>query len=354
MLDKALIQDILTRQLNLTARDYEITPLRGDASNRKYYRLHTTRSVQGQSFIVMELAEPEDFKKSEEKVSTSDIPIKELPYINILKHLEASQVAVPRLYFYEEKKGWLFLEDLGDVTMWEELKGRDLETHRQYYTLAIDELLKLQIQGTRRTNPNCIAFGRAFDLPLLMWEFDHFLEYGVEVYKKKKISPEDRQKAMAAFGEMMRPLVAEPRYLTHRDYHSRNLMIHEGRIRVLDFQDALMGPAQYDLASLLRDSYVSLPEELIDGLLDYYIDRKEALEGVLVDRPLFLRLFDWMSIQRNLKAAGRFAYIDKVKKNPNYLQHIPPTLDKVRRNFSKYSELSELKQILSRYAEELQ
>jgi len=357
MLDEAAVQDILRGvlgcQLQLSPGRYAITPLRGDASNRKYYRLYPADHRQGFSIIVMELAEPEAFKKSEEQVSTSHVPIRELPYINILKHLQACQVAVPQLYYYEEKKGWLFLEDLGDITLWEELKGGDLEIHQRYYILAIDELLKIQLQGTRLTSSDCITFGRAFDVPLLMWEFDHFLEYGVEVYKKKKITPEDRRKIREVFEEIARSLAAEPRYFTHRDYHSRNLMIHKGKIRVLDFQDALMGPAQYDLASLLRDSYLSLSEDLIKELLDYYLDRKRALEGVAVDRQKFLRLFDWMSIQRNLKAAGRFAYIDAVKRNPNYLQFIPSTLSNVRRNLAKYQELGELKTVLSRYVEEL-
>jgi hypothetical protein len=358
MLNEAAVQDILrkvlARQLPLSPGRYEITPLRGDASNRRYYRLHPSDHGKGDSVIVMELAEPEAFKKSEEKVSTNLAPIRELPYINILKHLKNSQVAVPQLYYYDEKKGWLFLEDLGDITLWEELKGRDLETHRRYYTQAIDELLKIQIQATHLANPDCIAFGRAFDAPLLMWEFDHFLEYGVEVYKKKKIAPQDRQKVRAIFEDIAQSLAAEPRCFTHRDYHSRNLMVQGGKIRVLDFQDALMGPAQYDLASLLRDSYLSLPEKLMTELLDYYMDRKQTLEGQPMNRQSFVRLFDRMSIQRNLKAAGRFAYIDTVKHNPNYLQFIPPTLGYVRKNLAKYPELGELHDILSRYVEELQ
>jgi aminoglycoside/choline kinase family phosphotransferase len=357
MLDETAVQDILkgvrSQPLNLAPGRYGITPLRGDASNRRYYRLYPADHGQGLTLIVMELAEPEAFKKSEEKVTASQVPIQELPYINILKHLQACQVAVPQLYYYDAKRGWLFLEDLGDVTLWEELKGRDLETHRRYYIQAIDELLKLQIEGTRQAHPNCIAFGRAFDVPLLMWELDHFLEYGVEVYKKKKILPQDQQKMKAVFEKISGLLASEPRYFTHRDYHSRNLMVQSGRLRVLDFQDALMGPAQYDLASLLRDSYITLPENLIDELLNYYLERKQAIEGRPDDRARFIKLFDWMSVQRNLKAAGRFAYIDAVKKNPNYLQFIPPTLEKVRKNLSKYPELRELQTTLSHYVEEL-
>jgi aminoglycoside/choline kinase family phosphotransferase len=186
-----------------------------------------------------------------------------------------------------------------------------------------------------------------------MWEFDHFLEYGVEAYKKKRIVPEDRSRVRGVFEKIAQCLAAEPRYFTHRDYHSRNLMIQKKMVRVLDFQDALMGPAQYDLASLLRDSYIALPENLIEELLGYYIDQKQILEGVEVNRQRFVKLFYWMSIQRNLKAAGRFVYIDAVKHNPNYLPFILPTLGYVRNSLSKYPELGELRGILSHYVEEL-
>jgi N-acetylmuramate 1-kinase len=357
MLDEAFVEEllngILRRELDLLPERYEIIPLLGDASNRKYYRLRPATPAGAKSIILMELAEAEDFKKSEEKVTTSRVPVKELPYINILRHLETCQVAVPKLYYYEKEKGLLFLEDLGDITLREELDGCDPAAYRPYYVLAIEELLKIQIQGTRLENPDCIAFGRAFDMPLLMWEFDHFLEYGVEEGHAKKMDPKDRHRCRSLFEEIAQSLAMQPRYLTHRDFHSRNLMIQDGKIRVLDFQDALMGPAQYDLASLLRDSYLSLSEELVQELLTYYLDRKESLEGITVDRKEFIRLFDLMSVQRNLKACGRFAYIHTVKHNPNYLPYISPTLKNVRSNLAKYPELHDLRNLLKQYVEGL-
>ncbi len=353
MLKKSEIDRILKKVLHFSPEGYRILPLPGDASNRRYHRLKPGDPCSGPSLIVMELAEPEAFKQSEEKGTGCELEIHELPFINILKHLEAARVGVPKLYFYEKRKGWLFMEDLGEATMYEALKGKGTGDYELFYRRAIDELLKLQVAGTRLDGRNCLAFGRAFDLPLLMWEIDHFIEYGIEVYKGRKVADRDRAALRQAFEGMMRPVAAEPRVLTHRDYHSRNLILQGDRVRVLDFQDALMGPAQYDLASLLRDSYVSLDDTLIDQLLHYYLDAKSDLEGVQGDPERFVWLFDWVSIQRNLKAAGRFAYIHAVKKNPNYLQYIPSTLSKVKKNLSKYPQLAQLRMILSRYVEEL-
>jgi aminoglycoside/choline kinase family phosphotransferase len=141
---------------------------------------------------------------------------------------------------------------------------------------------------------------------------------------------------------------------THRDYHSRNLMVDGGRLGVIDFQDALMGPATYDLASLLRDAYIQLDEALVDDLVAYYLDRMAERGSVWNDRPAFRFLFDLTSIQRNLKAAGRFVYIDRVKGNAKFLADVPRVLGYVKRNLQKYSDLAALRKHLTPYVPELQ
>jgi aminoglycoside/choline kinase family phosphotransferase len=131
-------------------------------------------------------------------------------------------------------------------------------------------------------------------------------------------------------------------------------MVDGARLGVIDFQDALLGPATYDLASLLRDAYIELDEALIDRLINRYLDQMAAHRQVWTNREAFRRLFDFTSIQRNLKAAGRFVYIDRVKGNPKFLADIPRTLGYVRRNLQKYPELETLRKHLARYVPELQ
>jgi N-acetylmuramate 1-kinase len=136
-------------------------------------------------------------------------------------------------------------------------------------------------------------------------------------------------------------LAAEPRVLCHRDYHSRNLMVHAGQLFVIDFQDARMGPNTYDLVSLLRDSYVDLPETLVESLRDDF--------GAEVDEsPVeFRRRFDVMAMQRNLKALGTFGFQAVSKANPVYAQYVPRTLRYVRDNLERNSRFSRLHDILA-------
>ncbi len=301
------------------------------------------------SLILMELAEPEAFKRSEEAISPSDVPVTELPFLNIQRYLTSRGLGVPRIYYYDVTDGRLVLEDLGDLTLWDAIAGAATERIESLYRLAIDELVKLQSDSTPPPS-QCLAFGRRFDHALLMWEFEHFLEYGVEARNSATVPPEQRGKIRKAFERIAEEITATPSVLVHRDYHSRNLMVTDGCIRVIDFQDALVGPLPYDLASLLRDSYVVLEEPLIDRLIAYYCS---VFKGPPQDPTAFRRIFDLTSLQRNLKAAGRFVYIEKVKGRPTHLPYVAPTLRSVRRNLEKHPELSELRGLLGPLVPEL-
>jgi hypothetical protein len=138
-------------------------------------------------------------------------------------------------------------------------------------------------------------------------------------------------------------------YFTHRDYHSRNLMVQGDRLRILDFQDARLGPPQYDLASLLRDSYVQLPFEWEEELLDYYLQRTAKEEDFSQDRDRFVEIFNATCLQRNLKAIGTFASQKTLRGNDAYLEYIPATLAHIKRNLLEHREFSRLGDILAKY-----
>lgn len=350
MLDEGYIRKILGDKLGIILDGCSIKRLAGDASNRAYYRISTTNQ---QSYTIMELSYPEAFKASEEKISSSAVPVTELPFINISRFLLRYGVGVPEIYYYDRERGVLFLEDLGDATMQEVLQGGSPDRYDQYYKMAIDELLTIQIYATKGIDHNCIASGRRFDIPLLMWEFDHYIEYGVEARSGIKIPKTEQDEIRETFYKISGMLASEPACLTHRDYHSRNLMIKDERVRVIDFQDALMGPCIYDLASLLRDSYLELDDKLVDNLIGYYIRKRREIEGIELDKSRFRRVFDLMSIQRNMKAVGRFIYINVVKKRDTHLKYIPGTLGYIKKNLQKYRELKNLQKVLARYVKEL-
>ena len=351
--DRILVAATVESKLPFTGQFKSLTPLAGDASNRRYFRIELT-GPGVRPVILMQLAEPEAFKQSEEAVSGAAHQVTELPFLNILSHLSKTGVSVPQLYYYDHKAGLLYLEDFGDLTLSEACSKASAAELEARYTQAVDVLAQMQAKATSPADPNCLAFHRSFDVPLLMWEFDHFLEYGIVARQGKPMCADDHGPIRSAFEKIAELLAGEPRVFVHRDYHSRNLMVDGARLGVIDFQDALMGPATYDLASLLRDAYIELDEGLIDRLINRYLDQMAAHRQVWTNREAFRRLFDLTSIQRNLKAAGRFVYIDRVKGNPKFLADIPRTLGYVRRNLQKYPELESLRKHLVSYVPELQ
>jgi aminoglycoside/choline kinase family phosphotransferase len=351
--DPTRIAETVHTRLPFAAGVASMTPLAGDASNRRYFRV-ALKGAGPASVILMQLAEPEAFKQSEEAVSGTTVQINELPFTNVLAHLAKAGVTVPALHYYDRDAGLLYLEDFGDLSLAEACRHADRPTIDRLYRQAIEGLILLQARGTSPRDPGCIAFHRSFDVPLLMWEFEHFLEYGIVARQGKPMCSDDCLVIQEEFHKIARLLAGQPPVLVHRDYHSRNLMVDGHRMGVIDFQDALMGPASYDLASLLRDAYIQLDEDLVDGLIDYFLDGMAAQGRGRVDGAGFRRLFDLTSIQRNLKAAGRFVYIDRVKHNPKFLADIPRVLGYVKRNLLKYPELGTLRAHLTPYVAELQ
>jgi N-acetylmuramate 1-kinase len=357
-LDIQRLSSALQESLPFSSCLAHCAPLAGDASNRRYFRLYLSGGPV-ESLILMQLADPEVFKASEEAVSGSEGDISELPFLNVLTHLQAVGVSVPLLYFFDEPAGLVFLEDFGDVTLAQACQEANSATMERLYRQAIDVLVQLHVQASVPSKYPCLAFSRSFDVPLYLWEFDHFLEYGIVARQDKPMCAEDSFVIREEFQKIAEWLAEQPMVLTHRDFHSRNLMVDGDRLGVIDFQDALMGPVTYDLASLLRDSYIALDESLIDELLAYYQEKMcQALPSsqrtamYLNDVNTFRRLFDFSSIQRNLKAAGRFVYIDRVKGNPKFLASIPRTLKNVHSNLTKYPQLHHLLKHLSPYVPE--
>lgn len=345
-------EDILTQlrsKVEPQIKSVKIVALAGDASNRSYYRLEAEIArAAPRTFILMVLADPEPFKQSEEKAS-GKLETREIPFINIQRYMRSAGIAVPEIYFHDVAKGFIYLEDLGDLTFEQKVKSSSASDWTTFYRKAVDELIRIQ-NSRREGGSQCLAFERVYDRNLLNWEFDHFIEYGIEKRANIALPPEELLLIRSALAEISGKIASEAQVLVHRDYHSRNLMVQGESLRVIDFQDALLGPPQYDLASLLRDCYITLPEDLIDQLVEYYLDHAGALP---VNRKSFRYLLDLASLQRNMKAAGRFVFIDRVKNNPNFLQYVPKALKDISRNLAKYPEFKDLKRILAKHLPEL-
>lgn len=315
---------------------FQVIPLLGDASDRQYYRLHFTSPVDGlTSLVLMRLARP--------------YTAGELPFVNVQRYLALKGLPVPGVFADDAAHGFVVLEDLGDVTLEAALQRASLEQMRHWYRQALDMLLTIQDPETPAPRASCVAFRLAFDVDKFMWELDFFLTHMVQGLCRQRVTATDEAALRGQFWQIAVLLARQPRVLTHRDYHSRNLMLHQGRLRLIDFQDARLGPCQYDLASLLYDSYIVLPAELRAELLAYYLDRKERREGYPLDREAFLHVFDYMGLQRHLKALGTFGFQTVVKRNPRYASAIPVTLGYVQRHLARHPELHQLKDLLQTY-----
>lgn len=321
-----------------------IRKLKGDASNRSYYRVGSPP----ESYVVMVM--PLDSSKRSEEASKGEAPT-ELPFINVHRYLERLGVRVPRILRYEEPVGMMVLEDLGDTTFELALEGG--RRREELYTRAVDLLARMRAQAERQVDGSCLAFTRAFDEDLYDWELHHFREWGLEVWSGKKPTDSERAELDGTFRDIARQLAAAPRGFTHRDYQSRNLMVKEGELVVIDFQDALQGPRQYDLVALLRDSYVELERPFVEAMLERYLATFAEVSGERMERDAFIAFFDLLTVQRKLKDAGRFEYINRVKGNPGFLVSIPASLRYVREAFARRPELAGLQRLVARYVPEL-
>ncbi|MCP3103781.1 phosphotransferase [Myxococcus sp. K15C18031901] len=341
---EAALRDQVGQAIGRPVPQAPIKKLKGDASNRSYYRV----GASPESWVVMVM--PLDAtKKSEE--ATKGEPPKELPFVNVHRYLHKLGVRVPTILRYDEPAGMMVLEDLSDITFESALEGG--KHNHALYTRAVDLLARLRAQAEKHLDPDCLAFTRAFDEDLYDWELHHFREWGLEAWSGKQPTDAERAELDRTFRDIAKQLAAAPRGFTHRDYQSRNIMVKEGELVVIDFQDALQGPRQYDLVALLRDSYVELDREFVDAMLDRYIATFQEASGERIDAVEFKAFFDLLTVQRKLKDAGRFEFIHRVKGNPGFLVSIPASLRYVREAFRRRPELKGLQALVAKYVPEL-
>jgi hypothetical protein len=312
-----------------------VLPLTGDASDRRYFRV---RPRDAASYVLALHAAPFAFDA--------------LPFVNVAGLLARVPVPIPAILGHADDLGILALQDLGDMTLQAHLGAATPAEHTALYRQAMGFIAAIQRRGHDLRSDRYVPYGIAFDVEKLTWELDFFVKHFVVAYRGATITPADRAAIADECAAIVLELAGEARVLCHRDYHSRNLMWRDGQLFIIDFQDARMGPDTYDLASLLRDSYVDITDETLDDYIACFLalrggrpSREEALE--------FRRRFDLMALQRNLKALGTFGYQTATRSNPVYLQYIPRTLHYARTNLAKYPRFARLGELLGLYVAEL-
>jgi N-acetylmuramate 1-kinase len=333
----ARIERYLAEQ-DLAARVTKVLPLTGDASDRRYYRVLLPED----DSIVLAL-------------HAGAIDFEAMPFVAVARLLESIPLPVPSILHHSNDLGIIGLQDLGDVTLQAHLGAAAPAQHAALYRQAVSLIARLQVRGEELASDAYPPYTIAFDAEKLTWELEFFAKHFLGAYRGVPLSPAIRDALAGEWPAIVNELASERRVLCHRDYHSRNLMLHDGSLVIIDFQDARMGPDTYDLASLLRDSYVDLAPAQVDELIAYFLALQHGSRGVTAeDAAEFRRRFDLMALQRNLKALGTFGYQTVVRGNTVYIQYIPRTLNYVRTNLAKYPRFERLQEILADLVEELQ
>jgi aminoglycoside/choline kinase family phosphotransferase len=280
----------------------EISRLAGDASSRSYYRI----SVKNPDLTscILQTAEP-----------FPGISALDHPFLAMQSRLQKWGVRVPEVLGWESEKGWIVLEDLGDVSLQDDFRV-------EYYEAAIREIHTWTLKSQTDFRP-LLHYRQTFDWTKLNFEMEFMAEHLCQ-----RLLGADAQRFLALVRDNTEYLVDRPRFLCHRDYHARNLMIKDGQPYVIDFQDARMGPVTYDIASLLWDPYVRLSELNKAQLLTYWRQGLDAHEETRLPADWETEL-ERMKVQRLLKACGSYASFYNLKGRRDYLPSVRPAMTDV-------------------------
>jgi aminoglycoside/choline kinase family phosphotransferase len=308
--DAALVRLQRFLEEKRVAADKDILALTPDASTREYFRIPWKRRT------AIAAVYPEPFDPEVH------------PYLDVTRLFLAAELPVPEIYEVSATSGIIIQEDLGDQQLRLFFESASEEDAESYMERAIALIASIQAATDKAYEMRSIASHLAFDEAKLSWELSFFMEHYFGSLKGEKLSHGEAAELKAELNDVAAELAARPRVLCHRDYHSSNLMVDKkGRLRIVDHQDARMGPASYDLVSLLMDRQPeppSLAEVRAQRLFFLEERRRRGLDSL--DPDEFAREFRLMTVQRGLKAVGTFSYQTAVcGRGETYAQFIRPT-----------------------------
>lgn len=308
---------------------FSLTPVAGDASFRRYFRVTlkspTSLLANHQQAIVMDAPPP---KESIE------------PFYSLGQNLFNLGIDVPQIFASDQSQGFLLLEDFGHTQMLERLNN---ESSGLLYQKALSSLVHMQNHAKNIQVP-------AYNSHLLMSEMKLFIDWLLDTHLNIHLTKDETSEIQHCFSQLVESAVQQPQTFVHRDYHSRNLMIKSnGDIGIIDFQDAVYGPITYDAVSLLRDCYITWPDKQVNAWLEIY--HQSLIASHAIDSPLseFKQWFDLMGIQRHLKASGIFARLYHRDGKTGYLTDIPNTVRYVQTISQRYKQTECLAEIIKKY-----
>ena len=312
-------QDLLPATLRIAS---------ADASFRRYLRIDTAR---GETRIVMDA--PPDKENC-------------LPFVHVAGLMQAAGLRPPQVLDWQREDGFMLLTDLGDQTMMSAIDAANPPANQGLYLQAVDTLVQWQLASRPAELP-------PYDEALLRRELGLFPDWYLAQHKGLAVDGKVRETLDNAFDVIVQRNLAAPSVYVHRDFMPRNLMMpfQSEQLGVLDFQDAVYGPVTYDIASLMRDAFLSWEEDFVlDITIRYWEKARKAglmdFEGWHSDFGAFYRAVEWMGLQRHLKVAGIFARLTLRDGKPKYLQDAPRFIAYIRATASRYRELKPLLRLI--------
>jgi aminoglycoside/choline kinase family phosphotransferase len=333
--ERTFYRCLMTIQKNIAAlfnacgnKPLSVTKIQGDASSRQYFRVN---GLNGSAVACYDAT-----------LTTASAGTH--PFLVLHNLFSRHKLPVPAIMTMNAEQSIMLLEDCGDLLLQNLVHSSIEPTIRDLYKEIIDMLIQIQaISGDRNTIP----FSISFDREKLMFEFDFFIQYGLLDYFAPVFDAQLAGKLRNEF-ETISELLVKPEHfvLNHRDFHSRNILVHHNKPVIIDFQDARMGLPQYDAVSLLKDSYVHLSTSLTDELKRYHYHAlcSNQLTSMSFDEYLFY--FDISAFQRNIKAIGTFCYQTRIKKNNIFEHSIAPTLSYLPEYIAARNELKTAGELL--------
>ena len=322
MISEALIKHTVTRFPRLATGDVEIQPLEKGGSDRKYYRLRVT---DGPPLILVKYGGQREENRH---------------YVAIAQFLDLEGIRVPRIYFHDEAEGLIWMEDLGEIDLWEH-RNELWPQRRELYFSALDQASLLHERAHVAPGVEVLHLQKEFNAELYRWEQDYFFDNCLGRFFK--VAPEvldaiRRDPVPVAIAD---ELAALPRVLVHRDFQSQNIMIKNREAFFIDFQGLRPGLAQYDLASLIYDPYVVLEPGQREELLDYYMQKSGVTHS-----GEFRRIHDLCAMQRLMQALGAYGFLGLVKERPNFLRHIPAAMKSLKEVLPRIPGLQQLGKVI--------
>ena len=324
--------DLLLRQTRihfprLEEAKVKITPIEKGGSDRKFYRV---RCSPEQTIILVKY----NLEREENR-----------HYVAIAEFLAKHAVHAPRIYFHDPTEGLIWIEDLGKTDLWS-YREETWMVRRAFYESALGEIVKLHClpgEAAQSIRENLPA---EFDAALYRWEQNYFFEnclgrfFGLETAELSELA------ALPSLGRIAEHLAQRPRVLVHRDFQSQNIIIRNGQAHLIDFQGMRPGLAEYDLASLLFDPYVSFSRAECEELLADYESKRAAAHNPVA--PDFREIFRCCGVQRLMQALGAYGFLGLVKGSKAFLEHIPAAIDSLRDLVNEIPQLEKLSAVLKR------